>query len=275
MSCEGVSDLQGGGGDNAPVLCIRPLLEHLKGSEIAKYATAYNQQVHRQAKERLERGLEVLQEQGKYLDLDADTVLADLRKIADGNLSSSAELDPRVVQFLNAEFSPAGLRDTLFEPEGWEQYAALAIDLLFPLPSAKTAAVRRIADKISGEALEALEAKFGADLLAGGAKGASSTASSSEAIWSSTKSKSAVENALGHWNKHKSEFPEIQNAKQYAEKAKSFLTNPPQGTLTKTNARGDTLRYDPGTNTFGVLGQDGAPRTMFRPTDGINYWNRQ
>lgn len=69
--------------------------------------------------------------------------------------------------------------------------------------------------------------------------------------------------------------PFFQNAKQYVEKAKSFLTNPPQGTLIKTNARGDILRYDPSTNTFGVLGQDGAPRTMFRPTDGINYWNRQ
>ncbi|WP_337160300.1 hypothetical protein [Pseudomonas putida] len=39
----------------------------------------------------------------------------------------------------------------------------------------------------------------------------------------------------------------------------------------KTNARGDTLRYDPGTSTFGVLQQDGAPRTMFPPADGINY----
>ncbi|QSL90558.1 DUF637 domain-containing protein [Ectopseudomonas toyotomiensis] len=109
----------------------------------------------------------------------------------------------------------------------------------------------------------------------GGANGASSAATPNGAIWSSTKSKSAVENALGHWNKHKSEFPELQNAKQYAEQSKRFLTNPPQGTLTKTNARGDTLRYDPNTNTFGVLGQDGAPRTMFRPADGINYWNRQ
>ncbi|RAS31619.1 filamentous hemagglutinin [Pseudomonas sp. URMO17WK12:I5] len=143
-----------------------------QGSEIAKYATAYNQQVHRQAKERLEQGLKVLQGQGKYLDLDAETVLADLRKIADGNLSSSAELNPKIVQFLNAEFSPAALRDTLFEPEDWEQYAALAIDLLFPTPSTKTAAARRIADKVSGETLEALEAKFGADLLKGGAKDA-------------------------------------------------------------------------------------------------------
>ncbi|MEW6120403.1 MAG: RHS repeat-associated core domain-containing protein [Pseudomonadota bacterium] len=100
-------------------------------------------------------------------------------------------------------------------------------------------------------------------------------AAKSESLWSTTKSKSAVENAFGHWSKHKSEFPELQNAKQYAERAKDFLTNPPKGTLTKTNSRGDTLRYDPGTNTFGVLGKDGAPRTMFRPKEGMGYWNRQ
>ena len=94
-------------------------------------------------------------------------------------------------------------------------------------------------------------------------------------LWSSTKSKSAVENAFGHWSKHKGEFPELQNAKQYAEKAKDFLTNPPKGSLTKVNSRGDTLRYDPGTNTFGVLSKDGAPRTMFRPKDGMDYWNRR
>jgi hypothetical protein len=94
-------------------------------------------------------------------------------------------------------------------------------------------------------------------------------------IWSPTGSKSSVENALSHWNKHKGEFPELQNAKQYVEQAKEFLTNPPQGSLTKINSRGDTLRYDPNTNTFGVLSKDGAPRTMFRPKDGMDYWNRQ
>lgn len=94
-------------------------------------------------------------------------------------------------------------------------------------------------------------------------------------LWSSTKNKSAVENAFGHFKKHKSEFPEFQNAKQYAEGTKKFLNNPPKGTLTKTNSRGDTLRYDPNTNTFGVLSKDGAPRTMFRPKDGIDYWNEQ
>jgi hypothetical protein len=102
-----------------------------------------------------------------------------------------------------------------------------------------------------------------------------SVVTNSGPLWSSTKNKSAVENALGHWNKHKSEFPEFQNAKQYAEGTKDFLTNPPKGTLTKTNSRGDTLRYDPNTNTFGVLSENGAPRTMFRPKDGMDYWNRQ
>ena len=105
--------------------------------------------------------------------------------------------------------------------------------------------------------------------------GAASRVVKSKSLWSSTKSKSAVENALGHWNKHKSEFPELQNAKQYAEQAKDFLANPPQGILTKTNSKGDILRYDPATNTFGVLSQDGVPRTMFRPEDGMDYWNRQ
>ncbi|MCZ6804625.1 MAG: putative Ig domain-containing protein [Proteobacteria bacterium] len=94
-------------------------------------------------------------------------------------------------------------------------------------------------------------------------------------LWSSTKGKSAVENAFGHFKKHKSEFPEFQNAKQYAEGTKKFLNNPPKGILTKTNSRGDTLRYDPNTNTFGVLSKDGAPRTMFRPKNGIDYWNKQ
>ena len=100
-------------------------------------------------------------------------------------------------------------------------------------------------------------------------------ASKKTPLWSSTKNKSSVENAFGHWKKHGKEFPEIQNAKQYAEKTKDFLNNPPKGTLTKTRPNGDILRYDPKSNTFGVKNADDAPKTMFRPTDGINYWNKQ
>lgn len=97
-------------------------------------------------------------------------MLTELRRIADGKATKVADLDPEVAKFLGAEFSPASMRETLFEPEDWEQYVGFAIDLLFPSPAGKAAAVERVAPKISKEALAALEAKFGADLLSGGAK---------------------------------------------------------------------------------------------------------
>lgn len=92
--------------------------------------------------------------------------------------------------------------------------------------------------------------------------------------WSSTTKLSAPENALKHWNKHSHEFPEYTNAAQYTDAAQSFVKNPPSGTLTK-NKGDDELLYDPGSNTFAVRAADGVPRTMFRPLDGIGYWNKQ
>jgi filamentous hemagglutinin len=94
-------------------------------------------------------------------------------------------------------------------------------------------------------------------------------------FWSATKDKPGVENAYGHFKKHGVEFPEYPNATQYAQGAKSFVNNPPAGTLTKVRLNGDKLFYDPTTNTFAVQRADGALRTMFRPADGINYWNLQ
>jgi pyocin large subunit-like protein len=66
----------------------------------------------------------------------------------------------------------------------------------------------------------------------------------------------------------------LANSKQYVEAARSLATNPPAGALVKSRGA-DTLIYDKVTNTFLIKGADGAPRTMFRPTDGINYWNKQ
>lgn len=100
-------------------------------------------------------------------------------------------------------------------------------------------------------------------------------AKSSENIWTSTKKLSSVENAYGHFKKHKTEFSEFYNAKQYVEGTKNFLHNSPAGTLMKTKSNGDILKYFPGTNTFGVMNSSGVPRTMFRPTDGMQYWLRQ
>jgi RHS repeat-associated protein len=83
--------------------------------------------------------------------------------------------------------------------------------------------------------------------------------------WSCTKKKSNVENAFGHWQKHRDEFPELQNAKQYVEQAKDFTNSPPPTSLVKTRANGETVIYDPNTNTFGVKTPAGDPKTMFRP----------
>jgi hypothetical protein len=94
-------------------------------------------------------------------------------------------------------------------------------------------------------------------------------------IWTETAQKSRVQNAYGHWKDHASEFPEFQNSKQYVDAARSFVTKPPAGTLTKTRPNGDVLFYNPQSNTFGVRAKNGAPRTMFRPDAGLEYWNKQ
>jgi pyocin large subunit-like protein len=82
-------------------------------------------------------------------------------------------------------------------------------------------------------------------------------------------------NAYRHFKDHGKEFPEFYNAKQYVEATKEFLHNSPDGTLVKTRTNGDVLKYHPPTNTFGVMNVDGTPRTMFKPTDAIFYWQKQ
>ncbi|WP_261316876.1 hemagglutinin repeat-containing protein [Rhizobium leguminosarum] len=98
---------------------------------------------------------------------------------------------------------------------------------------------------------------------------------SSTSFWSSSGTKSAVQNAYAHWTKHSGEFPEFQNSVEYVQGAQRFVSSPPPGTLTKNRTGGDTLLYDPSTNTFAIRNANGAPRTMFRPTAGMAYWNKQ
>ncbi len=94
-------------------------------------------------------------------------------------------------------------------------------------------------------------------------------------LWTSTNSKSSVENAFGHWQKQRPELPEFHNAAQYVQGTKDFFNNPPSGTLKKVRPNGDTLFYNPANNTFAIQAPDGSPRTMFRPASGMNYWNKQ
>ncbi|GME30529.1 MULTISPECIES: VENN motif pre-toxin domain-containing protein [unclassified Pantoea] len=101
-------------------------------------------------------------------------------------------------------------------------------------------------------------------------------------IWTETKKKEPVSNAYGHWDKHKQEFPELQNSKQYVEATHSFVNNPPPGTLSKVRSNGETVFYNPKTNTFAVKTADGVPKTMFRPDPSdhgfktnLDYFNAQ
>ncbi len=94
-------------------------------------------------------------------------------------------------------------------------------------------------------------------------------------LWSSTPQMSAAENAEHHWRKHGAEFPELKSATEYEAAAHAFVNHPPPGTLTKRERDGDTLFYNPASNTFAVRRRDGAPRTMFKPDNGMRYWNRQ
>jgi hypothetical protein len=94
-------------------------------------------------------------------------------------------------------------------------------------------------------------------------------------LWSPGADHDARENAAHHWQKHGSEFSELHSERDYTNAAHDFVNHPPPGAETKRDSRGDTLIYDPESNTFAVQAPDGAPRTMFRPHNGRAYWDRQ
>ena len=85
-------------------------------------------------------------------------------------------------------------------------------------------------------------------------------------LWSPGKFRSNPKNAFEHFKKHKDEFPGVRNAKEYVEEARKFLTDPPAGTYTRVReSDGAIVRYNPATNTFGVMSKDGVMNTMFKP----------
>lgn len=86
----------------------------------------------------------------------------------------------------------------------------------------------------------------------------------------------------GTSNKHRADFPHLNNSLEYVAEAQSFLRNPGPGVLTRTRGNGDVVRYDPGSNRCGIMDSTGAPKTYFRtdpashgyPTN-LDYFNAQ
>lgn len=93
-------------------------------------------------------------------------------------------------------------------------------------------------------------------------------------IWSSNRRYSAEENARSHFERDGADFGAA-TVEDFVAKAHAFTTRPPKGVAVLTRANGDRLLYDETSNTFAVVTRSGAPRTMFKPRDGADYWRRQ
>ena len=93
-------------------------------------------------------------------------------------------------------------------------------------------------------------------------------------IWSASRKYSAEENAQRSFDRNGEAFS-ARDLDDFVKKAHAFVEHPPAGALTLTRANGDTLIYDPKANVFAVANKEGAPRTMFKPDDGMDYWQEQ
>ncbi len=100
------------------------------------------------------------------------------------------------------------------------------------------------------------------------------TAPDGKPSWAASKRNSAEEGAERAFERNGEAFGS-KTVDQFILKAHAFVGHPPKGTLTLTRKNGDTLFYDPKANVFAVASKDGAPRTMFKPDDGMDYWEKQ
>lgn len=93
-------------------------------------------------------------------------------------------------------------------------------------------------------------------------------------MWSASRKFSAQESAERAFARNGTDFG-ADNLGEFVETAHSFVAHPPKGTLTFARRNGDTLFYDPKGNIFAVASKAGAPRTMFKPDEGMAYWQEQ
>ena len=77
-----------------------------------------------------------------------------------------------------------------------------------------------------------------------------------------------------HYQKHGQEFGDItKNA--YLKQADNLVNSNGSNVVTKTRSNGDILYYNKATNEFAVKASNGSIRTYFKPTGGLDYFNRQ
>jgi pyocin large subunit-like protein len=92
--------------------------------------------------------------------------------------------------------------------------------------------------------------------------------------WAANSRHTADDNAHYQFDKRAADFG-LTDFKAYVSKADAFVAHPPQDVLKVERSNGDVLLYDPKSNVFAVADKSGAPRTMFKPSDGMAYWDAQ
>lgn len=93
-------------------------------------------------------------------------------------------------------------------------------------------------------------------------------------MWAANRKHTAQENADYQFAKNGKDFAAKTEA-DYVEAAHAFVDAPPAGVAKIERSNGDALLYDARSNTFAVVAKTGAPRTMFKPRDGLAYWKQQ
>ncbi len=93
-------------------------------------------------------------------------------------------------------------------------------------------------------------------------------------LWASSRRRTAEDGAQRQFDRNGADFG-ASTLDAYVARAHAFVESPPRGVLTAKRSNGDVLYYDPKGNVFAVADKDGAPRTMFKPRDGMTYWTQQ
>ena len=92
--------------------------------------------------------------------------------------------------------------------------------------------------------------------------------------WASNRQHTGEENAERQFERNGKDF-DAGSLADYEAKAHRFIDSPPKGVLSLARPNGDVLYYDAKANIFVVADRQGAPRTMFKPRDGMDYWTQQ
>ena len=92
--------------------------------------------------------------------------------------------------------------------------------------------------------------------------------------WASSRRYSPTDSEQRQFQRNGGAFS-AKSADDYIAKVHAFVDSPPAGVQKAIRANGDTLYYDAKSNVFAVVDKQGAPRTMFKPREGMAYWTEQ